>query len=570
MHGEIGSRGGRRNSITQCLFLVSKRWLLPTTRILALNPSEVTSILTTPSGNVHVFVFSTGLKYKLYPVKVLFPPLDKSCVSDAHVSPKKIAVVFGKWAKLEGFEGQATSCGSTMTDEYSIPVEYVLLRPSLNALCIPTNCLFRRYHSVRYGKDECYTCTLEKPLVFLKHSKIKDWKDQFFFLWDPYASLKSSWTIRKRLTNLPVKLDVELQCYREIIYRYPTQLRIRENWSMALLETCGFYGGVFDRTVLRGRTVLAILGEDPSLWVNEKVDEEKEILPIRGGPRCGSDPYPELVFPCSATPRSPNPHVASNAHTLQRDTTSNSSKKSHSLGVDCYAVRRIDKGKFVLLPFKEGPTPHVDDPFSNTYPVSELETGEEEILFWPNWDLDMNDCSIDPPVCVEMLDQLVHPRNIMFASQISSPELMKYFLTAFDAVVLFFDHVLCLSFETMCQLAELSRDAKERELADIGKKEQNLQKALLECTGLEWLLGVVINREGHLNPHLVRDICEMFIQTTHMRTLFNHWMLIVVQKVIQDFVVDIQKVAQWYQVDADTARVVQAPAPLFKQPWSSD
>lgn len=184
---------------------------------------------------------------------------------------------------------------------------------------------------------------------------------------------------------------------------------------------------------VRSDDICTFLGEDPSLWVNEKVDEEKEILPIRGGPRCGSDPYPELVFPCSATPRSPNPHVASNAHTLQRDTTSNSSKKSHSLGVDCYAVRRIDKGKFVLLPFKEGPTPHVDDPFSNTYPVSELETGEEEILFWPNWDLDMNDCSIDPPVCVEMLDQLVHPRNIMFASQISSPELMKYFLTAFDA-----------------------------------------------------------------------------------------------------------------------------------------
>lgn len=72
---------------------------------------------------------------------------------------------------------------------------------------------------------------------------------------------------------------------------------------------------------------------------------------------------------------------------------------------------------------------------------------------------------------------------------------------------------------------------KEHELADIAskgpsleavvdEKERDVQKVLLECTSLEWLLGLVINREGCLNPHLVRGIRERFVLTTHVRTLF--------------------------------------------------
>lgn len=46
--------------------------------------------------------------------------------------------------------------------------------------------------------------------------------------------------------------------------------------------------------------------------------------------------------------------------------------------------------------------------------------------------------------------------------------------------------------------------------------------------------------------------------------------VIVVQKLVQDLVANIQKASPWYQVDTDTARVVQALAPLFKHPWPSD
>lgn len=79
------------------------------------------------------------------------------------------------------------------------------------------------------------------------------------------------------------------------------------------------------------------------------------------------------------------------------------------------------------------------------------------------------------------------------------------------------------------QLAELSHKVKKSELADVAgnvlslevamdEKERDLQKTLLERVGSEWLLCLVINREGYLNPHLVRGICERFIRTTHMRT----------------------------------------------------
>lgn len=43
-----------------------------------------------------------------------------------------------------------------------------------------------------------------------------------------------------------------------------------------------------------------------------------------------------------------------------------------------------------------------------------------------------------------------------------------------------------------------------------------------------------------------------------------------VQKVVQDLVVGIQKVAPGYRVDADTARVVQDPTLSFKHPWPND
>lgn len=68
------------------------------------------------------------------------------------------------------------------------------------ALSVSTNCdLFRKYHGIQYGKIRWYTCMSKKSLVLSKPSKIKDWKDRLFFVRDPSASLKSSWTTRKRL-----------------------------------------------------------------------------------------------------------------------------------------------------------------------------------------------------------------------------------------------------------------------------------------------------------------------------------------------------------------------------------
>lgn len=68
----------------------------------------------------------------------------------------------------------------------------------------------------------------------------------------------------------------------------------------------------------------------------------------------------------------------------QRDTLSSASKKYHGLRANCYVVHRTKKAKSVLLPFKKGPAPRVDNPFFNKYPMPELEMGEEEILFRPD------------------------------------------------------------------------------------------------------------------------------------------------------------------------------------------
>lgn len=95
-------------------------------------PSEGTSVPVTPSCNDHFSVYSTVLKYKLYPVEVVFLPLGESWVFDVHVLPKTMATVF---TELEGFEGQTTTYESTMTDivlaglwdKYSILDEYILL-----------------------------------------------------------------------------------------------------------------------------------------------------------------------------------------------------------------------------------------------------------------------------------------------------------------------------------------------------------------------------------------------------------------------------------------------------------
>ncbi|KAI5669833.1 hypothetical protein M9H77_19686 [Catharanthus roseus] len=94
-------------------------------------------------------------------------------------------------------------------------------------------------------------------------------------------------------------------------------------------------------------------------------------------------------------------------------------------------------GKSGVLPFKEVPSPKIDDMFFDQYPIPKLETGGEEILFRPNWSLNVNDRIIDPRVCSKMLDHKVRPRDRIFTSQISFVELMTYFPIALMQTIIF-------------------------------------------------------------------------------------------------------------------------------------
>lgn len=58
-------------------------------------PFERTFASITPSSNVHVSACSTGLRYKLYLVEVVFPPPKEPWVSNNHIPPKTIVAVFG-------------------------------------------------------------------------------------------------------------------------------------------------------------------------------------------------------------------------------------------------------------------------------------------------------------------------------------------------------------------------------------------------------------------------------------------------------------------------------------------
>lgn len=105
-------------------------------------------------------------------------------------------------------------------------------------------------------------------------------------------------------------------------------------------------------------------------------------------------------------------------------------KASRGLHNDSMIVYQMGKGKSLLLPFKKGLVPRVDDPFLDEYRVSKIVFGGKEILFRPEWGINMNDRMIDPHVCAEMFDHMVLPWDIAFASQIASPKLMRYFPAA--------------------------------------------------------------------------------------------------------------------------------------------
>lgn len=121
-----------------------------------------------------------------------------------------------------------------------------------------------------------------------------------------------------------------------------------------------------------------------------------------------------------------------------------------------------------------------------------------------------------------MKEELINAKNAMMREHDMNPQRVYELETELKELESNF-----ASLGEWCQLAESFHDAKERELANIvskvpllevaaDEKERDLQKKLLKCFGLQRLLGLVINREGRLNSHLVRGICERLIWTTHM------------------------------------------------------
>lgn len=53
-------------------------------------------------------------------------------------------------------------------------------------------------------------------------------------------------------------------------------------------------------------------------------------------------------------------------------------------GANCMSICKMNKGKSVLLNFKKGHVPLVDDSFFEKYPISELDTDGEEVLLRPD------------------------------------------------------------------------------------------------------------------------------------------------------------------------------------------
>lgn len=133
-------------------------------------------------------------------------------------------------------------------------------------------------------------------------------------------------------------------------------------------------------------------------------------------------------FRVAAAPQTSSLHAGIDTSASRKDTSSNTSAKDlHDLGLDCMSIRQINKRKSVLLPFRKGLPQHIGDLFFNKYPISKLETGGEKLLFRPYWGINVNDHSIDHHVCIKILYHMVLPRDIVFALQISSSKMMKYF-----------------------------------------------------------------------------------------------------------------------------------------------
>ncbi|KAI5682930.1 hypothetical protein M9H77_04158 [Catharanthus roseus] len=314
--------------------------------ILNIGRTEGTEVPATPTGNVHVSTCSSDLKYRLYPVEVVFPPLDEPWVSDCHLLPKVIDVVF-----VTSYSSMVTDVSlASVYEKYLIPDEYVLLHPSprVRVASPPPGCYFVYEEHLKLGLDYELQHYRKTIACYTVQFRIIESNEYMFYL--AAATLASGiggTTKLSVLTRLRVAVSAGTEGSRSQRNNFADPAIKGVPFAVASLSR--FKLGVSD-------DICDLLGDDPSLQVDEGTEDKSGM---------------------SLSERSVN------------------------------------------LPFKDGPIPKVDDPFFHKYHVPELDTVAEKVLFCPDWNLNVNNRTINPRVCAEMFDHItmIFSRELLFRSQ---------------------------------------------------------------------------------------------------------------------------------------------------------
>lgn len=69
----------------------------------------------------------------------------------------------------------------------------------------------------------------------------------------------------------------------------------------------------------------------------------------------------------------------------------------------------ISKGKTVVYPFKAETVPSKWIALFDKYPILEMDTGNDILIFSPDWDMHLNHGILDSKIALEMLDKSVLP-----------------------------------------------------------------------------------------------------------------------------------------------------------------
>ncbi|KAI5672181.1 hypothetical protein M9H77_12545 [Catharanthus roseus] len=238
--------------------------------------AEGAEVPATPLGNVHVSACSSSLKYRLYPIEIIFPPFDEPWISEGYLPPKEIAAGFG----------QATNYSITITDisltgvreKYLITDEHVLLCPGPG----------ERASSAPLG---CYSIYEEH----LKSGYYKEIIDRYpvqFQIWESneYMFYLAIATLAFETSGAP-KLSVVTQSRIAVSTSTGGMKNQRKNVVDPVIEGVPFMGVLclfFKRK--RANTtrpdsddICDLLGEDPSVQAGEGTEDEDGMSPIWEG-----------------------------------------------------------------------------------------------------------------------------------------------------------------------------------------------------------------------------------------------------------------------------------------------